>query len=61
MAALRCISAETGEVKWTKRGYGKGSLIIVDDKLMVLSDKGKLVIVETNPDVYSEVENGQIY
>jgi len=55
VAALRCISAETGEVKWTKRGYGKGSLIIVDDKLIVLSDKGKLVVIDTNPDIYTEI------
>ena len=54
VAALRCISAETGEVKWTKRGFGKGSLIIVDDKLIVLSDQGKLVIIEATPDAYEE-------
>ena len=57
VAALRCISAETGEVVWTKRGYGKGSLIIVDDKIFVLSDKGKLVMVDTNPDAYTEIGN----
>lgn len=54
VAALRCISAETGEVKWTKRGYGKGSLILVDGSLFVLSDKGKLVLVEATPDSYIE-------
>lgn len=55
VAALRCISAETGEVKWTKRGFGKGSLILVDNKLIVLSDQGKLVIVEAKPDAYEKV------
>ncbi|PLX03985.1 MAG: hypothetical protein C0595_05005 [Marinilabiliales bacterium] len=54
VAAVRCISAETGEVKWTKRGYGKGSLILVDDKLIILSDKGKLVIADASPDAYNE-------
>jgi outer membrane protein assembly factor BamB len=54
VAALRCISAETGEVKWTKRGMGKGSLIMVDDKLLVLSDQGKLTIVDAIPDAYKE-------
>jgi len=55
IAALRCISAETGEVKWSKRGFGKGSLMMVDDKLIVLSDKGKMAIVETNPEAYTEL------
>lgn len=54
VAALQCVSAATGEKKWTKRGLGKGSLIRVGDQLMVLSDKGKLVVVETNPDSYTE-------
>lgn len=54
VAALRCISAETGEVKWSKRGFGKGSLIMVDDKLVVLSDKGKLAIAKASPDAYQE-------
>lgn len=59
VAAVRCISAETGEVKWTKRGFGKGSLMLVDDKLVVLSDKGKLVIVDANPELYSELATVQ--
>lgn len=54
VAALRCITADSGEVKWTKRGLGKGSLILVDDKLLVLSDKGKLVYVDASPTAYLE-------
>ncbi len=54
IAALQCISAETGEKKWTKRGFGKGSLILVNDKLLVLSDKGKLIQIEATPDAYKE-------
>ncbi|MDE5422649.1 PQQ-binding-like beta-propeller repeat protein [Ancylomarina sp. DW003] len=54
VAALQCISAETGEKKWTKRGFGKGSLILVGDKLLVLSDKGQLIQVKATPDVYTE-------
>ncbi|HAF29781.1 MAG TPA: hypothetical protein DCG75_12115 [Bacteroidales bacterium] len=54
IAALQCISAETGEKKWTKRGFGKGSLIIVDNKLMVLSDTGKLIQIKATSDSYTE-------
>ena len=55
VASLRCISAETGEVKWSKRGFGKGSFIQVDDKLLILSDKGKLAIAKINPEAYEEL------
>jgi len=54
VAALQCISAETGETKWTKRGFGKGTLIIVDKKLLILSDQGKLILAEANPEAYTE-------
>lgn len=54
VAALQCISATTGEKIWTKRGFGKGSLILVDDKLLVLSDKGVLIQVKATPEAYTE-------
>ncbi|NOU60769.1 PQQ-binding-like beta-propeller repeat protein [Marinifilum caeruleilacunae] len=55
VAALQCISVETGEKKWTKRGFGKGSLIRLGDQLMVLSDKGKLIQVKATPEAYTEL------
>lgn len=54
-AKLQCVSVETGEMLWGKRGYGKGSLIIVGDKLVVMSDQGKIIIVEAIPDEYREI------
>jgi len=51
-AKLVCISAETGEQKWSERGFGSGSLIIVDGKLLVLSDQGLLTLAEAKPEAY---------
>ncbi|MBC8344235.1 MAG: PQQ-like beta-propeller repeat protein, partial [Bacteroidetes bacterium] len=59
VAALQCISALDGNKKWTKRGYGKGSLIMADDKLIVLSDKGKMVLVEASPEAFVELSSFQ--
>lgn len=58
-ALFRCVSAETGELKWSKIKLGKGSLILVNDKLLVLSDKGLLKLVETNPEAYTELGSFQ--
>ncbi len=55
VAALRCISAADGSVKWSKRGLGKGSLTLVDGNLVILTDKGKIVIAEANPAKYNEI------
>lgn len=58
-ATLRCISAENAEIKWSKRGLGKGTLILVGDKLLALSDKGVLKLIDTNPEMYSELGSFQ--
>jgi len=49
---LVCISAENGAMKWGQRGFGKGSLILVGDKLLILSDQGVVTLVETFPEKF---------
>ena len=46
---LKCIEARTGKEVWNQRGYGKGSLMLARDQLIVLSDKGKLAIGKATP------------
>lgn len=53
-ATLKAASVEDGSLVWAKRGLGKGSLILADGHLIVQSDKGKLVLVETGTEKYSE-------
>jgi len=57
---LRCLDWETGDVKWTKRGMGKGSLMIADGKLIIMSDKGQLVIAEASPDSFNELASAKV-
>ncbi|HSE43455.1 MAG TPA: PQQ-binding-like beta-propeller repeat protein [Acidobacteriota bacterium] len=58
-ATLKCIDALTGAEKWKQRGYGKGSLILADGNLIVLSDSGQLALVEATPTAYKEVSTFQ--
>lgn len=52
---FRCLDAETGERRWSKRGFGKGSLLAADDLLYVLSDSGVLALVEATPEAFVEL------
>jgi outer membrane protein assembly factor BamB len=52
---LRCIDFKTGVEKWMKNGLGKGSVTIVDGKLLILAERGDLVVAKTNPNEYEEV------
>lgn len=55
IATLKCIDIETGKVKWAKRGLGKGSLVLTGDRLVILSDKGKLVLAEASPEKFIQI------
>lgn len=57
---LSCISWETGEEKWNTREVQKGSVIIAGDKLILLSETGKLVVAATNPKAWQPLAQAQI-
>jgi outer membrane protein assembly factor BamB len=57
---LRCLDFKTGEVKWSQEGLGKGSLMIADGKLIILSERGKLVIAPASPEGFKELASVQI-
>ncbi len=53
-AKLTCMDVRTGKVKWEQSGFQKGSLLRVDDSLLVLGEYGKLALVEATPEEYRE-------
>jgi outer membrane protein assembly factor BamB len=57
---LVCLDAATGQTKWTKDGFGLGSLMVADGKLIILSDKGELVIAEASGEGFKQLAAGQV-
>ena len=57
---LKCLDFKDGSVKWGQKGLGKGSLMIADGKLLILSEKGQLVLAEINPNEFKEISKAQI-
>lgn len=57
---LRCIVFDTGEVKWTDKSSGKGSLMLADGKLIVLSEKGELMVADATPDGFKPISRAQV-
>ncbi len=56
---LKCVNIMTGEEVWSHSGFGPGGVLLVDGTLMVLSDKGVLVLVEPDPTQYKEIARTQ--
>ncbi len=59
-APLKCVELATGKVMWSKDGFGMGGCLLVDGRVMVLSDAGDLVLVKPTPTEYSEVARSHI-
>ncbi len=49
------IDPETGERLWKRGRYGHGQLILVDDVLLIQTEKGDVVLVEATPEEHREL------
>jgi outer membrane protein assembly factor BamB len=52
---LTCIKFATGDIAWTDRSVGKGSLTYVDGHLIARSERGPVALIEVNPQKYVEI------
>ena len=52
---FQCVELKTGQVKWSKDGYGPGNVILAGENLIALSDTGELAVVAANPSAYKEL------
>lgn len=57
---LRCVDLLTGQVKWAQEGFGLGSLIVADRKLIVLGDKGELVVAPAGGEGFKPLARAQV-
>ncbi len=57
---LRCVDLEQGEIKWSLPGFGQDSWIAAGDRLIVLTEKGELVIARAQPDRGEILSRAQI-
>ncbi len=74
---LKCVEMATGKVIWSQEGFGPGGLVLIDGQLLVLGDRGQIVVVQATTAGYNEetrfqalegkcwnspvVSNGRIY
>jgi outer membrane protein assembly factor BamB len=46
---LTCLDAATGARLWKDKRYGHGQILLADDVILVLSEKGEVALVATDP------------
>ena len=59
-ATLFCLDLQSGKKVWEERGFGVGTLILVDETLVVLSDRGELALVKAEPSNFHEINRFQV-
>lgn len=57
--AVKCIEVATGKEMWSKDGFGPGGVLLVNGNLLILSDKGELVLAKASPKEYQETARFQ--
>jgi len=58
-AQLRCINLTNGTLNWAVNGFGRGSVLLVDDHLLAITERGQLVLARPNTNAYTEVARFQ--
>ena len=58
--SLRCVDARTGKVRWSQDNFGAGTLMVAGDKLLILTEKGQLILAPATPDGYRPASHAQI-
>lgn len=59
-AELRCVQWKTGKVMWSEPNMGRSSLLLVDGRLVCLSEDGTLRLVRPTPERYEEIANWEL-
>jgi outer membrane protein assembly factor BamB len=53
-ATLRCVDLKTGKARWSKENSGCGSTVLANGNLIILTERGDLVLAEATPEAYRE-------
>src|SRR5204863_7722662 len=59
-ATLKCVDMATGEERWSETAVGSGALMAADGKLIVLGDRGELMVAPASPEGFKPTARAQV-
>ena len=57
---FRSVEFNSGAVNWSEHGLGVGTVILVDGRLVILSERGELVLAEADAAEFKEIARAQV-
>jgi outer membrane protein assembly factor BamB len=58
--SLKCVRLKDGEEIWAEKSIGFGSLMAANGRLIILTEKGELVIAKASTEKFEEINRSQI-
>jgi outer membrane protein assembly factor BamB len=56
---FKCIELATGVERWSVDNFGRGGTVLVDDRILALTESGQLRLIVPNPDSFTELARFQ--
>ena len=57
---LRCVELKSGKVRWSRDGFGAGSILLAGEQLLILTEKGQLIRGRASPAEFKPNAQAQI-
>jgi outer membrane protein assembly factor BamB len=58
---LSCVDYQTGKLAWSEEPFGAGSLILAGDRLLILTEKGELMVSAPSPKEFKVTSRAQVF
>ncbi len=58
---LRCVDLKTKKVMWEKAKFGCGTMVLAEGRLIVLTERGELTLIEATPAGYRELSRAAVF
>lgn len=58
--SLRCVQLQTGKVMWSVESFGSGTLILAGERLIVMKERGELVMAAADPKAFHAITKAQV-
>jgi outer membrane protein assembly factor BamB len=56
---FKCVELLTGAIKWSTNNFGRGGTLVVNSNLLIITEKGELVLARPNTNAYTELARFQ--
>jgi outer membrane protein assembly factor BamB len=58
--SLRAVDLQTGRVRWSEDQFRGGTVTLAGDRLLILRERGELILAEASPEAYRPLASAQI-